>query len=131
VIEALRDIWDSPHWRWWTLLAGILLVLISAGVAVVVATVIGHNPRALTLLFLMVEAFTISLVGSGMLDGLSRRMSRGGLARETSDIDEMRERMTGKRKLSDEEVALRDRRAIRSGLLVLPVIIGFIILLFA
>ncbi len=130
-IELLIDLWDSRRWRWWTLVAGVLLVIVTAIVATIVATVIGQDVAGLVLLGLLAEIVVVSVIGSGVFDGISRRMSRGGLARETADLDELQELKTGRRKLSEAELQRRDRRAVRAGILVLPVFLTFIVLLFA
>jgi len=128
---ALLALWDGPRWRWWTLLAGIALVPLSVGIGALIALALGQDTIALIMLILMVELLIVSVIGSGLLDSMSRRMSRGGLARETFDLDELNRRL-GKTSEENEEAeqARRDRRTIRAGLLALPITIAFGYLLF-
>ena len=128
---ALLALWDGPRWRWWTLLVGVTLVPLSVGIGALIALALGQDTIALIMLILMVELLIVSVIGSGLLDSMSRRMSRGGLARETFDLDELNRRL-GKTSEEDEEAeqARRDRRTIRAGLLALPIMSAFGYLLF-
>ena len=128
---ALLTLWDGPRWRWWTLLAGIAVVPLSVGIGALFALALSQDTVALIMLILMVELLIVSVIGSGLLDSMSRRMSRGGLARETFDLDELNRRL-GKTSEKDDETeqARRDRRTIRAGLLALPITLAFGYLLF-
>jgi hypothetical protein len=128
---ALLALWDGPRWRWWTLLVGVVLVPLSVSIGALIALALGQDTIALIMLILMVELLIVSVIGSGLLDSMSRRMSRGGLARETFDLDELNRRL-GKTSEEDEEAeqARRDRRTIRAGLLALPIMSAFGYLLF-
>lgn len=123
--------WDGPRWRWWTILVGMALVALSAAVGALFALVLNQDSTALIMLILLVELLIFSITGSGVLDSMSRRMSRGGLARETVDIDELSARLGQDLEYDSEaEQARRDRRTIRAGLLALPVMMAFGYLLF-
>jgi hypothetical protein len=80
--------WDGERWRMWTLAGGVALILVSGAVAGVVAAIIAQAFLPLLLLFLVVEILVTSLVGSGFLDGMTSRLSRGGLTRESTDFVE-------------------------------------------
>jgi hypothetical protein len=107
------------------------LVALSAAVGALFALVLNQDSTALIMLILLVELLIFSITGSGVLDSMSRRMSRGGLARETVDIDELSARLGQDLEYDSEaEQARRDRRTIRAGLLALPVMMAFGYLLF-
>lgn len=122
--DSFHERWDGPHWRWWALLAGVALTVIALGLAVAISTTIGGNTAPLAFLFVTLILFALSMIGSGMFDGLAGRAISGGLARQPSP-DNRADRPL----LSDNDRARRDRRTIRSGLIALPVFAAFLTLL--
>jgi len=126
VPETIKDRWDGPYWRWWALGGGVALTGITAIAAIVIAALIGGDGRSLALLALIVELFGTGLLGSGMLEGLSGRAIAGGMARQP--LPEQRKRA---RPISESDRAHRDRITIRASLIALPLLITFLLLLFA
>lgn len=124
VPDSFHERWDGQHWRWWALLAGIALTALAIAIAAVLATLFGQNTAPLAFLFVTLILFTLSIVGSGMFDGLASRAISGGLARQpTADTRSQRPIP------NDAERARRDRRTIRCGLIALPVFVAFLVLL--
>ena len=122
--DSFHERWDGRHWRWWALLAGAALTAIALGLAVAISTTIGGNTAPLAFLFVTLILFVLSMIGSGMFDGLAGRAISGGLARQPTE-DTRAERQP----LNDTDRAHRDRRTIRSGLIALPVFVAFLALL--
>lgn len=132
IIRDLNDVaerWNGAAWRWWALAAGLGLVVATAGIAWLVVRVAGESFPALLSLALLAELLLLSLLGSGLMTGTSRRMSRGGLARETATID-IDHRSPEEREADKErDRAAKDRRTIRMGIMALPVALTLIYLL--
>lgn len=124
--EHLAARWNGPGWRWWTLLAGVLLVPLTALLAAGVAELTDEAFEPLLLLFLIVEILAASLLGSGLLDSLTRKMTRGGLARESTDYVNAADKMGDLEALEERNREAQDRLTIRAGLIVLPLIITFV-----
>lgn len=122
--------WDGTYWQFWTLLAGCLLTIASLALGSLIAALLGQDARALMMLLLLAELLIFSVAGSGLLDSMSRRMSRGGLARETADLDALLANDSRQAELEEVERARRDRRTVRAGLLTLPLLLTFGYLLF-
>lgn len=129
--QQLLDQWDGARWAWWTLLAGCLLTGVTLALAALIALLFGQDATAVMMLLLMAELLVFSTSGSGLLDGMSRRMSRGGLARETADLDERLSKDPEYKERTEAELQRRDRRTIRAGLLTLPLLLTFGYLLFS
>lgn len=127
---ALQDRWDGPRWVLWSILIGAAGVVLTAIVLVPVAIAIGHDPRALTTFGLMIELFILSMVGSGMLDSVSKKMAKGGLTRDAADLEERLSREE-RQKMAEEEKERKDRRTLRAGATVAPIFVAFLTLLFA
>ncbi len=125
VIERARAYWNGSHWKWWSVLAGAALTLVSAVVAVFVGFVISDRPLPLLLLLLLALIFAVSLAGSGLLESVSGTLNRGGLARESTNFVDKIQSEQEKSRTEMENVAARDRRTIRAGLIVLPMILAF------
>ena len=131
--DALRDWlierWNGPRWWLWTFAAGLLLLAATVAVAVALAYLLGHNPAALTMLGLLIEILVISIIGSGFVDSLSRRLSMGGLARETADLEEMTE--SERERVIEYDRRRSERKTLAAGIIVLPLFVTFCILLFS
>ena len=129
VVDLLAERWDGPRWRWWTVAGGVLLSFLLATVAVVVAALMDQRVVPLLMLFLIVVILAGSIVGSGILDSMTSRMSRGGLARETTELVE--EALTDKDRRRQERQLrqVQDRRTIRSALFIVGPGILFIYLM--
>lgn len=124
VPDSFHDRWDGPHWRWWSLLAGIAASGLTLAIAAAVSAVLAESTRPLAFLFMTVLLLGISTVGSGMFDGLAARAISGGLARQPAD-DERAQRPVP----SEEDRDRRDRRTVRCGLAALPALAAFVALL--
>lgn len=122
--DSFHDRWDGPFWRWWALLAGVVLTAAVIGLAAAISAVLGEDTAPLAFLFVTLILFALSMVGSGMFDGLAARAISGGLARQPTE-DTRAERQPP----SDADRARRDRRTIRSGLMALPAFAAFLALL--
>lgn len=124
-----QERWDGPARNWWSLLAGCVLVTVSACVALILGLLTGQPVSALLAILLLAELLLLCMMGSGLLIATSRRMSRGGLQRETATIDtdhrppEMREAERNR----DQD--RRDRQTIRAACVALPVLLTFTYLL--
>ena len=94
-----------------------------------IAAITGQPFSAIMALGLLAELLVLSMMGSGMLSGTSRRMSLGGLSRETAtlDIDERLSKHSETERARDSQ--LRDRRTTRAGIMLLPALLTFIYLL--
>jgi hypothetical protein len=125
VPDGIKDRWEGPAWRWWALGCGVVLTTSTAAAAMLVAALSGGDARSLTLLGLLIELLAIGISGSGMLDGLSGRAIAGGMARQP--LPERRLRSTS-RPATDQ--ARRDRHTIRAGILAVPLLVVFLVLLF-
>lgn len=128
-LASLRDRWDGERWRSWTLVAGVALLPVSAALAGLVGLLTGESVLPLLLLFLVVEILATSIVGSGLMDSMTSRMSRGGLTRESAELVDRGQNESDLMAAEERNRELRDRRTIRSGILVLPLIVGFVALL--
>jgi Mn2+/Fe2+ NRAMP family transporter len=126
MLEFFDTRWRSDRWKVWILGGGILAVPCAILLAAIAALISGERLVPLILLMLIAIVLAGSLVGSGVIDTLSGRMNRGGLAREsTEDID---------RALSTREVARaeehanarRDRRTIGAGIFIVPSLVAFL-----
>lgn len=138
VAELFRSLWDSPHWRWWSLLGGVLLVVAGLLIGFILSLITGEDIRPLIALVYFAVVMVLSLIGSGMIEGINRRVTG-------EDLDPRklrRQRMRGdqdedeERPLTEEERALKeaqekqDRRTVAAGLALLPVIAVFLYILF-
>lgn len=124
----MRERWDGRHWRWWALAGGIGIVMLTLALATLASLILDQAIAALLALGLLAELLILSMVGSGMLSATSRRMSRGGLARETATLDvdyAAREQGTAEK---ERNRAARDRRTIRVALILLPVLLALVYL---
>ena len=121
--------WDGPGWRWKALGTGIGVVALTALLAQLASFALGEPASVFLTIGLLIELFVLSFMGSGMLEGTSRRMSRGGLQRETAtiDIDYKPAPQHEADKQRDRDSA--DRRTIRVGIMALPVFITFVYML--
>ncbi|MBA2454087.1 MAG: hypothetical protein H0V47_13010 [Chloroflexia bacterium] len=125
----MRERWDGPHWRWWALTGGIGMVVLTFVLVTLASTVLDQSIAALLTLVLLAELLILSMMGSGMLSATSRRMSRGGLARETATLDvdyAARARSTFEK---ERDRDARDRRTIRYAIMLLPVLVACVYLL--
>lgn len=104
-----REKWDGPHWRWWSLLAGVALLLVTIAIGALLALVLGQDIIAFILLLLIAEVLGISAVGSGLLDSATRTMNRGGMAREGADVRSRRPRTAREAWTGDPEDIIRSR----------------------
>jgi hypothetical protein len=126
VPDSFHDRWDGRHWRWWALLGGIALTGLALALAAGLSTIREEDTAPLAFLIITIILFAISIVGSGMFDGLASRSISGGLARQQApDARDYR----AKTRVSDR--ARRVRRTIRCGLAALPLAITFLFLLFS
>lgn len=125
----IHERWDGPARLWWSLLIGCILVILSAFLAWIAGRLFGQPVRELLTILLLAELLVLCMMGSGLLVATSRRMSRGGLQRETATIDtdhlppETRE---AERRRDQER---RDRQTLRAACLALPVLLAFVFLL--
>jgi hypothetical protein len=126
VPDSFHDRWDGRHWRWWALLGGIALTGLALALAAGLSTIREEDTAPLAFLIITIILFAISIVGSGMFDGLASRSISGGLARQPAP-DARANRAT----TSESDRARRDRRTIRCGLAALPLAITFLFLLFS
>jgi hypothetical protein len=125
----MRERWDGLHWRWWALAGGIGMVVLTFVLVTLASTVLDQSIAALLTLVLLAELLILSMMGSGMLSATSRRMSRGGLARETATLDvdyAARARSTFEK---ERDRDARDRRTIRYAIMLLPVLVACVYLL--
>jgi hypothetical protein len=122
--------WDGSGWRWWALAGGVALVILTVLLSQVAALLLDERTSALLLIGLLGELVVLSFMGSGMLKGTTRRMSRGGLQRETAtlDTDFGTEQEREVERARDRE--RQDRRTIRCGIMALPVFLTVLYLLF-
>lgn len=128
-LALLRNRWDGQHWRWWALVAGLLIVPGMAVIAILFSLVLGDPIKGLWTFGLLAALFVLSLLGSGMIKNTSRRVTRGGLAHRSATI-ETDNRSPEERKAEEErERKELDRRTIRMGIMALPVFVTFIYLL--
>ncbi len=127
---GFTDRWNGPGWRWWALLAGVALVLVAILGATLFSAILDERISALLTLALLGELVILSFAGSGMLTGTSRRMSRGGLQRETATIDTDYKPAGEREAERARDRERQDRRTIRAGIMALPVFLTFIYLLF-
>jgi hypothetical protein len=127
--ESMRKRWDGPHWRWWALAGGIVIVMLTTILATFASIILDQSIAALLTIGLLAELVILSMMGSGMLSATSRRMSRGGLARETAtlDVDYTAREQSAAEKERDRDA--RDRRTIRFAIMLLPVLLAFVYLL--
>lgn len=128
-LASMRERWDGDRWRWWSLLAGFALLPVSAALAGIVGLITGERMLPLILLILVVEIFVTSIVGSGLLDGMTSKMSRGGLTREGADFVDRAETEAELEAIEERQRELKDRRTVRAGIFVLPLIVAFVALL--
>ena len=127
--ENMRERWDGPHWRWWALAGGSGIVMLTSVLATLASIILDQSIAALLALGLLAELLILSMMGSGMLGATSRRMSRGGLARETATLDvdyTAREQSTAEK---ERDRDARDRRTIRFAVMLLPVLLALVYLL--
>lgn len=124
-----REHWNGPHWRFWAFISGIGMVG-AATLAAWISSSIAEQPfTALLSIGLLAEMLVLSMMGSGMLTATSRRMSRGGLARETATLD-IDSQSAERSELGQARYnAARDRRTTRAGIILLPSLLTFIYLL--
>lgn len=126
--DRFRDGWDGPRWWLWTFGAGVVLVLLTVAVMVPLAYLLGHDPKALTMLGLLAEILILSMLGSGFVDSMSRRLTMGGLTRETADLGNVTE--SERERAAEEQRQKAERRTLRAGIVVFPMFLLFCILLF-
>jgi hypothetical protein len=126
---SLEARWDGPGWKWWALAAGVGLVLVTVVLAALASIVLDERVSALLTLGLLIELIALSMMGSGALSGTSRRMSRGGLARETATIDIDHKSPEKREAERERDRERRDRRTIRIGIMALPVFLTFVYML--
>jgi hypothetical protein len=126
VPDSFHDRWDGRHWRWWALLAGIALTGLAIALATVLSTIREEDTAPLAFVIITILLFAISIVGSGMFDGLAARSISGGLARQPAP-----DARASRPASSERDHARRDRRTIRCGLAALPLAITFLVLLFS
>ena len=124
VPDSFHDRWNGRHWRQWALLAGLVLTGLAFALAAIVSAVLDENLAPLAFLFNTATLFILSLVGSGMLDGLTTRAISGGLARQPAE-----DTRADRPRPSDADRDRSDRRTIRAGLAALPVVVSFFALL--
>lgn len=121
--------WDGPARHWWALLAGCSLVLVSALIGLIAGFITGQPASALLTILLIIELLVLCMMGSGLMLATSRRMSRGGLQRETATID-IDHRLPETREAErNREQQRRDRQTIRAACMALPVLIVLVYLL--
>lgn len=127
--DDMRGHWDGPHWRCWALAGGFGIVALTTALATLASVVLDRSMTALLAIGLLAELLILSMMGSGMLSATSRRMSRGGLARETAtlDIDYSAREQSAAEKEHDR--GARDRRTIRFAIMLLPALLTFVYLL--
>jgi hypothetical protein len=125
VPDSLRDRWDGNRWSWWALMAGGLLVLLALVAGLTASLVLPGGWSSLVLSGLLVELIAIGVVGSGMLTGLASRAIAGGMARQP-----LPEQRRGAHDLTEHERTRRDRRTLRAGVMALPILAAFVILLY-
>jgi hypothetical protein len=131
--DTLRDGWSGPRWRWWALLAGLILTGACLLLGLLLATLFNTDAPSLMLLCLMVALVAVALVGAGLLERLSSRMVTGqGLERQPLPQKPDPKPGAGPRPMPPRtaEQERRDRTTIRAGLVVLPLIIAFGFLLY-
>lgn len=145
--DEIRERWDGPRWYWWALIVSIGLIIATAALAAAVAALLGQDLVPLFALGLVIELMVISVIGSGMLDGLSRRMTPYESGRKPAS-SEIRRPRAGGRSLSGEQDTSDDdeeepedpeeerkrkeqeRKTLRMGMMALPILVTFLVLLF-
>lgn len=128
-LDTILMYWDGARWRWWALAAGAASVPIAALIALAIARVTDQDFVPLAMLVLVAVILGGSLVGSGFIDSLTSRMTRGGLARDSTDLVEAT-RSESEREMSNQRTQeARDKRTIRAGLFILGPMIAFVYLL--
>ena len=127
--DDIRGHWNGPNWRWWALVGGIGIVALTTALATLASVVLDQSTTALLAIGLLAELVILSMMGSGMLTATSRRMSRGGLARETAtlDIDYAAREQSAAEKEHERDAG--DRRTIRFAIMLLPALLTFVYLL--
>lgn len=127
----LQQRWDGPRWYFWSLLAAVILIVVTAGVASLLAAAFGQDRRPILALGLIVELLVVCVIGSGMLDGLSRRIKPSGSTHETSNPGA--ESTTGddeEDEPDERERREQERKTVRMGIIALPLLIVFLVLLY-
>jgi membrane glycosyltransferase len=132
-LETLRERWTGPRWRWWALLAGVALTGVCLLLGWLLGVAFGADAPSLMLLCLMLALVVVALVGAGLLERLSSRMIVGqGLERQPLP-DDAQPRLSGAPRVviaKTAEQERRDRTTIRAGLMELPLLVAFFVLLF-
>lgn len=128
-IDTFLTHWDGHRWRWWALATGVLSVPIAALIALLISWITGERYVPLAMLVLITVILVGSLVGSGFIDSLTSRMTRGGLARESTDFVEATQSDGDRERNAQREKGARDRRTIRAGLFILGPMVAFVYLL--
>lgn len=124
-----QERWDGPARHWWSLLAGCGLVLVSAVIGLITGFLTGQPVSALLTILLMIELLVLCMMGSGLMLATSRRMSRGGLQRETATIDIDHRPPETREAERNREQQRRDCHTIRTAFVALPVFLTLIYLL--
>ena len=130
--NAMQTRWSGPRWRWWAVLAGLALTGCCLLLGLLLATLFGVDAPALMLLCLMLALIIVALIGAGLLERLNSRMVLGqGLERQPLPSESATRRAADPRlvltRTADQE--RRDRTTMRAGLMVLPLLVAFGVLL--
>lgn len=136
--EIFRTLWDSPHWRWWSLVGGCLLVAAGVLIGFILGLITGEEVRPLIALVFFAIVMVLSLIGSGMIESVNRRVTGEGedsrqlrRKRMRGESDEEEERpLTEEERVLKAEQEKQDRRTVAAGLALLPVIVVFLYILF-
>lgn len=125
-----RARWHGPDGKWWALAAGIGIVVLTALVAATGAIAFEQDGRAMFVVGVLLELAVLCIIGSGLLTTTSRRLSQGGLTRETTFIDSRRRNLTEGHPRRERDRSAQDRRTVRMGTMALPLFIALIGALF-
>lgn len=146
LIEWAQAAWAGPKWRWWSLAGGLGITAVSLLIWLILEPLMGQSGKAVATLILFVAVLILSLIGSGMIEGVSqrvsgdevipdrrpgRRLSRREQERERRQREEESDEARAAREQRIAEAhARRDRRTVGAALALVPVIAAFLYMLF-
>jgi hypothetical protein len=122
--------WRGPRWRWWALLAGLALTGACLLGGLLCAELFGMSASALMLLWVLLALLVTGAIGAGLFDRFSEAQPSSPPRRPTLAArmaPQTPEELVPHVKTADEE--RRDRTTIRAGIIALPLVIAFFVLL--